>query len=938
VTSEWRKFLHVTWRIVEVLLLFAGCGLGAYLCWRNPPGAAGEGAAGALGTLGAFGFLLAFLLVSVPAIIWARRWWGPIAAIPPAAFSLVAIVYLILGWPLSVPMGAPGRLLWAVALAFCALLVGLPFAMVRLWYVPVGAVVAGLLIAWIRGAVAFLSPGYLFLLLTIPVVWWCARRSLSGLGAERRSLSLYIRSLVILFLILSMARTRYMEPSRDLAVFFLLDCSRSVPLEAKKGSDKLTLQEKLFKYMHESTREKYPHDMAGVVAFGREPSIERSLLRSHPIGEESGIRSIVARDATDIAAAIRLACTFFPENARRRIVVFSDGNENRGSAIEAAQWAAEQGVHFDVYPITYKHGREVMVERIIVPPDARPDEPFRVTIVLRSNCATKGMLSLVVGEIEERPFPIMVELEPGRPTIVTHEMRRRLPGFYDIAASFRPDDQDSDEIFENNTARGFTHGVGKAQVLIIEEPENEGEHLAETLGGEGGALSEEGVVVERRGMSGLPRSEADFLAYDLIILCNVPRSAWGDETHMRMLQSAVKDGGVGFIMIGGNSSFGAGGYIDTPIEETLPVDLRLKDKEMMPNGALALIMHTCEMPKGNYWMKKICHAAVETLGPEDYFGMLLYSYATTGGSPVIWQIPMGPVSRRSLIKRKIDLAQPGDMPDYDTAIRMAYRGLLSQQAAVKHIILIGDGDAVGASPRLIQSLVKAKITASTVTVFPHSPGAPQAMKNLAQGTKGTFYYPKNPNNLPKIFIREASRVRQSMIYNQEFRPKVGERSEPIKGLDEDDFPSLMAHVGTSAATAGPKVRAEIPLLAVIAQKEGGRVENPLLAHWQYGLGRSVAFTSDATGNWAKNWIGRGDIYQKFWKQTTLWAMRKRPRSNLQVRTAVDGENVRVVVEAIDDDGEPMTNLDLQANVVDPEQVGTVIVFRQTAPGLYETSF
>ena len=32
-------------------------------------------------------------------------------------------------------------------------------------------------------------------------------------------------------------------------------------------------------------------------------------------------------------------------------------------------------------------------------------------------------------------------------------------------------------------------------------------------------------------------------------------------------------------------------------------------------------------------------------------------------------------------------------------------------------------------------------------------------------------------------------------------------------------------------------------------------DDPLLAQWQYGLGRSVAWTSDSTGRWAKNWVG-----------------------------------------------------------------------------------
>jgi len=909
-----------------VVCLLVGVALAAHLCWKLPPGA------GAPGALWFLLFLLALPLIEIPVAVWASRWWGPLAAVPPAIASLLLIAYLVMGWPLSIPMGAPERLLWCAALALCTMLVGLPFALLRLWYVPIGAILLGLLVAWGLGlirpnlrAVEFSAPLYLLLLLGIPVAWWTARRSLAGLGAERRSLSMYMRALILLFLALALARTRYMEPSRDLAVFFLIDRSKSVPMEKK-------FEEKLFTYMHESAERRHLNDVAGIIGFAREASIERSLRKNRPLPEKPAFSSIITRDATDIGAAIRLACAFFPENARRRIVLVSDGNENRGSALEAARWAAQQGVHFDIYPVTYRRKEEVMVERVIVPPEVRPNEPFRVTVVLRANCNAKGKVELLIDGGVEGTNP--VTLEPDKQTITTFTVRRRRAMFYRIEARILLDETEGgppqDAIMENNTALGFTQVIGSARVLLLEGSREDGIFLAQML------RDEEIGLMRARGPIGMPASQAEFLSYDLIILANVHSSAFANEDHMRMLQSAIRNGGVGFIMIGGENSFGAGGYIGTPVEETLPVNFRPKDKELMPNGALALILHTCEMPQGNYWTKKICHAAVQCLSSEDYVGMLLYGYTGRGG--VGWHLKMKKAGNRAFIASRIASASPGDMPDYATAVEQAYLKLASMPVAVKHIILIGDGDASPPSPALIRKLVAAKITCTTVTVFPHSGGIPGAMQNLADATKGRALFPKTPDELPELISKEATTVRQGLIYNKTLRPSVQYSTVLIQGIAPNDFPELKAHVVTSREDTGPKARAEIPLLMHFVGHQGATVSNPLLAHWQYGLGRTVAFTSDATSNWAERWIQR-PVYQKFWKQTVLWATRKRPKSNLQVRTAVEEDRVHVVVDALNDEGEPLNNLEMMANVTNPKGTEPIeLALQQTAPGRYEGRF
>src|SRR5205823_9994941 len=50
--------------------------------------------------------------------------------------------------------------------------------------------------------------------------------------------------------------------------------------------------------------------------------------------------------------------------------------------------------------------------------------------------------------------------------------------------------------------------------------------------------------------------------------------------QMEMIESQVRDLGTGFMMIGGPRSFGAGGYLGTPIEKVLPVSLDVNQNQV----------------------------------------------------------------------------------------------------------------------------------------------------------------------------------------------------------------------------------------------------------------------------------------------------------------------------------------------------------------------
>jgi hypothetical protein len=113
--------------------------------------------------------------------------------------------------------------------------------------------------------------------------------------------------------------------------------------------------------------------------------------------------------------------------------------------------------------------------------------------------------------------------------------------------------------------------------------------------------------------------------------------------------------------------------------------------------------------------------------------------------------------------------------------------------------------------------------------------------------------------------------------------------------------------------------------------------DPILAAWQYGLGRSVAFTSDATARWATNWVA-WDGFAQFWNQAVQWTITETAANNVEARVVMEGEHARLTVDARNSDGDFLNGLTLNANVVSPEGDTISVPLQQVAPGRYESAF
>ncbi len=348
-----------------------------------------------------------------------------------------------------------------------------------------------------------------------------------------------------------------------------------------------------------------------------------------------------------------------------------------------------------------------------------------------------------------------------------------------------------------------------------------------------------------------------------------------------------------------------------------------------------MVMHASEIPEGNYWQKVIAQQAIQTLSPYDMAGLIHWQ------GQEAWLFTLQTIGeRKTAMLRAIDRMTPGDMPDVDPSLLMGLRALRASDALTKHYIIISDGDPTPPTNTVINQLVANKITVTTVLVAAHGGDllGPQWMQNLATRTKGRFYNVTNPKALPRIYQKEARLISRPLIYEQKNPWKVNvvpsyAGSEVIAGFTEDNLPPITGLVLTSRKE-NPLV--EIPLASPLPAGQF----NPLLAHWKYGLGRSVAFTADAGRRWTTSWPS-WDGYAAFWWQVIRWALRPVDDRNLTLSLRRDEGKIRVVVDALGKNDEFLNFLQFVGTAVSPELTPEgapkklPITMVQTAPGRYE---
>ncbi len=758
-------------------------------------------------------------------------------------------------------------------------------------------------------SLAFGYPLALLLLLLLPLVFFISRARGARLLLRRRNrrLSLALRSLILICLVLTLADLRLLMAADRLAVVFLVDGSDSV------GA---AMREQGLAYARQAMTNMKDTQVAGLVVFGQHAIIEKGLDDKR---ELPAIQSDPGTGYTNLAEAVRLGLALLPNDMQRRLILISDGNQNLDEVRNAAQVAAVHGVQIDVLPIEGKQGPEVSVGAVNVANNVREGEQFDLVVSVNSNYAGKGKLQILQeGKVlSEEPVNFVEGFNQYRQAVKAE--KAGMAGYSARIIS------DRDTVSQNNAANALIFVKDKPKALLVEgHPEqNEAANLQE-------ALKAGGVDVTTIPADKFPAA-ATLINYDSVILQNVPASDLA-KTDMETLSVYVHDLGRGLVVIGGEESYGLGGYFRTPIEELLPVSLQLPSRLEIPRVGLVLVVdRSGSMSEGISTpgsgvrgiskmevAKDATYLAATQLANNDLLGIVTFD------TQAQWAVKFGQVSAVPDLKNTVSRIQPGGGTSIYSGLLMGIQGLKDAKAQVKHIILLTDGQDRDGSQfgALVAEANKANISISTVG-FGWDVNQ-NFLRSLANQGGGQYYFADDPSNLPKIFLKESRIAARSYITEETFTPIQRAASPILKGISE--VPPLYGYIGTK-----PKPSATTVLTS-------GR-SDPILAHWQYGLGRVVAWTSDAKPRWAKDWMA-WEGFGRFWSQAVRWTVPENEAGGLEVRATAAGDRVLVQADAISADQRYLNGLDTSVTVVPVRPDGTKkeVVLKQTAPGHYEGYF
>lgn len=748
---------------------------------------------------------------------------------------------------------------------------------------------------WAGRNIEIIAPYFFGVWLLAPLVILLQRRTLSDLPSYQRWLNAGFRIFIIFVIGLGLARPVVTSFESKVSTIFVVDTSASIP-------DSVLLQYQAF--IAEAIKSKGERDFLSVIAVAEKPYVVELVdgeLREIPRPPE------VERLASDIASAIRMSYGVFPQDHVKKLVLLGDGNETRGDVLGEVHKARAFGIRVYHKEIEFEAPKEILIRSLDFPDEIKVGEPFTMVARIFSNYETNVDLQLWQNDFKDGNQS--VDLKPGI-TEVTFKTEAYEPGLRRFRLDMAVKGEDTFK--ENNTYVWDATVSGKPRVLYIEGELRSRLYLER-------ALRNETFELETRGPQGVPTTLEEFASYDLVILSDVA-AMYVSQAQMQLIDRYTRELGGGFIMVGGESSFGPGGYYGSYLEKVLPVGFEPEKKRNTPTLALMLLIDKSGSMQGDRLdlAKEAAKATVEILKGEDRVSVAGFD---DGVFPVV---TMQSASNRVRIASDISRMSPSGGTNIAKALEHGFEQLVMVNARRKHAILLTDGHADTANifTELMPAFRIENITVSTVAVGSGSDTT--MLRRIAEGGGGRYYYTNDPYSVPRIFMKETSMVSRTSMVEEPFRPRIVKRAQVLEGINWASAPYLLGYVSTQA-----KPQAE--LLMVSDHGE------PVLARWRNGLGKVVAFTSDLKNRWAVEWV-RWPGYAKFWTQLIRDTMRANEEDSLAMVAEVVQEEARIVVDAVGDDDRYINDLKSTVNVTKPGGETMAVALEQTAAGRYEARF
>ena len=642
----------------------------------------------------------------------------------------------------------------------------------------------------------------------IPILWavyeW--RRS-------ERKLALALKALSFSAVLLAIAEPVLKTFETKTAVVVLADTSASIsPDDLKKESDYLNAMQSA-----------KGRNVMRVMPFARstrplEPSETAKGWALKNTASDAG-------RGTGIESAMRDGLAGLPEGLVPRVLLMSDGRENSGSAARASWQAKQLGVAVDVLPLAGRPQPAIRIESVSMPPVAFSGERFPVELVVEAPKRTQGTIDL---QAEGKTLgSSTVQLEQGLNRLTLHA-NVATAGAVDIGVALKA--PGSGEVHYDQVVN-----LRRPKILYItQDPAGTGKNLLDSMAAAQFDIATVGDV-------DLSKKDLKFNEYQLVVFNN-----WDLEGIPQLrkdeLETYVKKGG-GLLVIGGEKNiYIEGKKIEDALDRTLPAKLA---PPRSPEGtAVVLIIDKSSSMEGRKMELARISAigVIENLRPIDMVGVLIFDNSFQ------WAVPIRRAEDKSMIKRLVAGITPDGGTQIAPALTEAYRKILPSLATYKHIVLLTDGiSEEGDSLELSREATANKVTISTVGLGQDVNKA--YLEKVAAFAGGKSYFLNEPNGLEQILLRDVMEHTGSTAIEKILKPTVIKKTDVLENVSIETAPALKGYVKFKTKPEADEVL-EID-------------KDPLYVRWQYGLGRSGVFTSDAKSRWASDWIAWAG-FDKFW--------------------------------------------------------------------------
>ncbi len=721
---------------------------------------------------------------------------------------------------------------------------------------------------------SFERPWFLLAAL-IPLAWlaWEWRK-----GRQRTSLTL--KALSFCCILLALAEPSMVTSETKMAVSVLVDTSQSISDEGLAKASAVANQ----------IQKQRGRNWVKVIPFARNSRRETAveLAKGYDFKHSDGELG----RGTNLESAVREGMAAMPEGLVPKLLLLTDGHENTGSVARASYQAQQLGVPIDTIELAGRPRPKLRLDSVIVPGQAYTGDRFPIELVV--SAPKKSPVTVEITAEGKLIGSKQATLEPGT-NHVRVNASLNTSGSVDLTGVIRAEGQ-GDVRF----ARAIS--LSKPRLLYVsQDPDGSEKHLLQVW-------NSSQFTIDR-----VPElTESKLANYQLVVLNNLDLETMALDRKASM-EAYVKHGG-GLLVIGGERNI----YLENKkevdlLERSLPAKLA---PPRSPEGTCVVLIidKSSSMEGRKMELARLASiGVVENLRPIDYVGVLIFDNSFQ------WAVPIRKAEDRTLIKRLIAGVTPDGGTQIAPALNEAYRRALPFKATFKHIVLLTDGiSEEGDSMSLSKEAALNKVTISTVGLGQDVNRA--YLEKIASYAKGKAYFLNDPAGLEQILLRDVMEHTGSTAVEKSFTPIVQKKAEILDGVGMESAPALKGYVKYEAKKSAD-------LILAVDQKD------PLLVRWQYGLGRSAVFTSDAKSRWAEAWVSWNG-FDKFWQNVArdLLPHAQDAEANLEL-DPIAGELV-ATYKLSGNTAEPGTLPNLY--VFGPENFRQPIVLTKAAGGLYRS--